>query len=261
MRGYDFSNLTKIAPLKSLTAGNHRAVGRTNTGRITSMHRGGGVKRLYRSIDFRQTKFDIPAKVAAIEYDPNRTARIARLHYADGEKRYILAPQDLKAGDSVITSAQAPLRIGNRLQLRNIPQGTIVHNVELHPGKGGQIVRSAGSGAMVLANEGDWVQIQLPSSEMRRVSGNAYASVGQLSNAEHAKIWLGKAGRSRWLGRRPKVRGTAMNPVDHPYGGGEGKQGRGTRRPKTRHGKITGGHKTRDPKKKSGKFIMRRRIK
>ena len=261
MQGYDFSNLTKIDPLKSLVVGSHRRVGRNNQGRITSPHRGGGVKRAYRIIDFKQQKFDIPAVVSAIEYDPNRTSRIARLSYRDGAKTYILAPQDLKVGDSVITSEQTPVRPGNRMKIKNIPQGTLVHNIELSPKRGGQIVRSAGSAAQVLAHDGALTQVQLPSSEMRMVLGECYASIGQLSNAEHGLVWLGKAGRSRWLGRRPKVRGTAMNPVDHPYGGGEGKQSRGTRRPKTRHGKVTGGHKTRNRKKKSNKFVLRRRIK
>lgn len=261
MKGYDFSELSALVPLKSLTRGFFRSVGRNNQGRITSMHRGGGVKRLYREVDFKQNKFDVPAKVAALEYDPNRTARIARLHYADGERRYVLAPQGLNVGDTIVTAERAPVKPGNRMKLKNIPQGTMVYNVELHPGQGGRIVRSAGAGAMVLAGEGGLVQLAMPSSEMRMVSGEVFASVGQVSNAEHATITLGKAGRSRWLGRRPKVRGTAKNPVDHPYGGGEGKQGRGTRRPKTAHGKITGGHKTRNRKKKSGKFILRRRIK
>lgn len=261
MQGYDFSNLTKIEPLKSHTFGRFRSVGRNNQGRITSMHRGGGVKRLYRIVDFKQNKMDIPAVVAAIEYDPNRTARIARLHYKDGEKRYILAPEGLKAGDSVVTGTQTPVRLGNRMQLGNIPQGTQVHNVELQPGRGGQIVRSAGSAATVLAHDAGLTQLQLPSSEMRLVNSVCFASIGQISNQEHSLISLGKAGRSRWLGRRPKVRGTAQNPVDHPYGGGEGRQGRGTRRPKTRHGKVTGGHKTRDPKKRSKLFIARRRQK
>jgi large subunit ribosomal protein L2 len=260
-QGYDFSELTKRAPLKSLTFGRFKSVGRNNQGRVTSMHRGGGVKRLFRVIDFKQNIFDTPAVVAAIEYDPNRTARIALLHYRNGQKSYILAPQELKAGDMVIVAERTPVRPGNRMRLKNMPQGTLVHNIELRPGQGGMIVRSAGAGAMVLAHDGGHTQVQLPSSEMRLLSGECYASVGQLSNAEHATVWLGKAGRSRWLGRRPKVRGTAKNPVDHPYGGGEGRQGRGTRRPKTMHGKVTGGHKTRNPKKKSNKFIVRRRIK
>lgn len=259
--GYDLSNLSKEAPLKSATYGRKKAVGRNNKGRITSKYRGGGAKRLYREIDFKQTKFNVQGVVAAIEYDPNRTARIARIHYKDGDKRYILAPQDLKVGDAVITAEKAPLRPGNRMKLKNIPQGTIVHNIELHPMAGGKIVRSAGSGATVLASEGGWVQLVMPSSEQRKVSENCLASIGQLSNAEHFNISLGKAGRSRWLGRRPKTRATAMNPVDHPYGGGEGSQPRGTRRPKTAQGKITGGRKTRNKKKKSGKFIVRRRVK
>ncbi len=262
MQGYDFSNLTKgVAPLKALTYGHHKKVGRNNQGRITSMHRGGGVKRLYRDVDFKQNKYDIPARVATIEYDPNRTSRIALLHYRDGEKRYILAPAELKVDDSVVTSEKTLVRPGNRMKLKNVPQGTLVHNVELRPGQGGLTVRSAGAGALVLAHDAGMTQLQLPSSEMRLINGECYASIGQLSNAEHNLIWLGKAGRSRWLGRRPKVRGTAQNPVDHPYGGGEGRQGRGTRRPKTRHGKVTGGHKTRLKKKKSNKFIVRRRTK
>ena len=261
MTGYDFSQLSKTGPLKSLTSFSKRSVGRNNKGRVTSHYRGGGAKRLYRQIDFKQNKFNVPAKVAYLEYDPNRTARIARLYFADGEIRYILAPQDLKVGDSIITSEKTPLKPGNRMKLKNIPQGTIVCNVELFPGQGGKIVRSAGSGATVLASDGGYVQLVMPSSEIRIVSEECYASIGQISNAEHRLINLGKAGRSRWLGRRPKVRGTVKNPVDHPYGGGEGKQGRGTRRPKTRTGKITGGRKTRNKKKKSGKFVIRRRTK
>lgn len=260
-QGYDFTGIADVAPLKSHTRGHHRSVGRNNHGRITSMHRGGGVKRLFREVDFKQKKLDVSAKVAYIEYDPNRTARIARLHYADGARAYILAPAELKAGDTVITAEKTPVRPGNRMKLKNIPQGGMVHNIELQPGRGGQIVRSAGSGAVVLAHDGGLTQVQLPSSEMRLINGECFASIGQLSNAEHSLVWLGKAGRSRWLGRRPKVRGTAKNPVDHPYGGGEGRQGRGTRRPKTMHGKVTGGRKTRNPKKKSSKFIVRRRIK
>lgn len=261
MTGYDFSQLVKIRPLRSLTRFHKRAFGRNNKGRLTSGYKGGGAKKLYRQIDFRQDKFNIPARVVALEYDPYRTTRIARLHFVDGEKRYILAPQELKAGDSVIVSEIAALRPGNRLKLKNIPQGTIVHNIELFPGQGGKIVRSAGSGATVLASDRGYVQLVMPSSEIRMVSEECYASIGQLSNMEHSSIVLGKAGRSRWLGRRPKVRGTVKNPVDHPYGGGEGRQGRGTRRPKTAQGKITGGHKTRNKKKKSGKFIVRRRMK
>lgn len=261
MTGYDFSMLSKTGPLKSATKGLRRSWGRNNKGRITSKYRGGGGKRLYREVDFKQNKLNIPGKVFSIEYDPNRTARIARINYADGDKRYILAPQDLKVGDEIITAEKAPLRPGNRMKLKNIPQGSMVHNVELKPGQGGKMVRSAGSGATVLATEGGFVQLVMPSSETRMISGESYVSVGQLSNAEHSSIVFGKAGRTRWLGRRPKVRGTAMNPVDHPHGGGEGRQGRGTRRPKTAQGKITGGRKTRDKKKKSSKFIVRRRTK
>lgn len=261
MRGYDFSRLAKIDPLKRLTGSFKRAVGRNNKGRITSKYRGGGAKRLYRDIDFKQNKINIPAKVVALEYDPNRTSRIARLNYADGEKRYIIAPQDINVGDILITAEKAPLKPGNRIKLKNIPQGMLVHNIELFPGQGGRAVRSAGSSATVLANDKGYVQLVMPSSEIRIVSEECYASIGQISNAEHSSINFGKAGRIRWLGRRPKVRGTVKNPVDHPYGGGEGRQGRGTRRPKTAQGKITGGRKTRNKKKKSNKFIARRRTK
>ena len=261
MTGYDFSKLSKGAPLKRLTASFKRSTGRNNQGVVTSRYRGGGSRRLYRQIDFKQNKFNIPAKVVALEYDPNRTSRIARIHFPDGEKRYILAAQELKVGDTIITTDKAPLNPGNRMKLKNIPQGTIVHNIELFPDQGGKIVRSAGSGATVLASDGGYVQLVMPSSEVRMVSENCYASIGQVSNMEHSLINLGKAGRSRWMGRRPKVRGSVKNPVDHPYGGGEGKQGRGTRRPKTMQGKVTGGRKTRNKKKKSGKFIMRRRTK
>ncbi len=261
MIGADFSQLTKIEPLRRLQEDIRKSGGRNNQGRITSSHRGGGVKRAYRVIDFKQDKLDVPAQVFALEYDPNRSARIARLHFPDGDKRYILAPQDLKVGDTIITAEKTTLRPGNRMKLKNIPQGSIVHNVEVFPGGGGKMVRSAGSGATVLANEGGYVQLVMPSSEMRMVSEEAYASIGNVSNYEHSSIVSGKAGRSRWLGRRPKVRGTAMNPVDHPHGGGEGRQGRGTRRPKTATGRITGGVKTRNRKKKSNKFIIRRRIK
>jgi large subunit ribosomal protein L2 len=261
MMGYDFSNLSKIEPLKKLVAGFKRDKGRNNQGRITTRHRGGGAKRLYRTVDFKQEKMDVPAKVFSIEYDPNRTVRIARLHYADGEKRYILAPEDLKVGDEIIVSERTKLEPGNRMKLKNIPQGTVIHNIELHPGRGGQVVKSAGSSATVLAHEGEYVQIVLPSSEVRRFHGNVMASIGQLSNAEHNSIKIGKAGRNRYLGWRPAVRGTAMNPVDHPHGGGEGRQGIGLKYPKTPWGKHALGVKTRNKKKKSSKFIVRRRKK
>jgi len=260
-RGYDFSGLTKIAPIKALTAGMSKKAGRNNHGRITGPHKGGGVKRRYRIIDFKQNKYDIPAKVAAIEYDPNRTARIARLHYVDGERRYILASHELKVGDTIITSEKTPLRASNRMLLKNIPQGTLVHNIELESGRGGMLVRSAGSAATVRAIDGNKVQLSMPSSEVRILPGDAYASIGQLSNQEHSSIKLGKAGRSRWLNRRPKVRGSAMNPNDHPHGGGEGKQSIGLPGPKTRYGKKAYGVKTRDKKKKSTIFIVSRRKK
>jgi len=261
MMGYDFSGLSKVKPLKSKTGGFRRSVGRNSGGLISVRHKGGGVKRLYRDIDFRQDKLNVSGRVFSLEYDPNRTARIARVHYADGDKRYILAPEGLRAGDIVVTAEKVKLNPGNRAKLKNIPQGTEVYNVELFPGQGGKTVRSAGSGATVLASDAGMIHLVMPSSEVRMVSENCYASVGQVSNQEHGTVVLGKAGRSRWLNKRPKVRGTAMNPVDHPYGGGEGRQGRGTRRPKTRQGKITGGHKTRNRKKKSSKFVVRRRIK
>ncbi len=261
MIGYDFSNLSKIEPLKKLKAGFRRSVGRNNQGRITSRHRGGGVKRLYREIDMKQNKLDVPAKVFSIEYDPNRTSRIARLHYADGDKRYILSPADLKVGSVIMTSEKTSLEPGNRMKLKNIPQGTLIHNIEMEPGKGGQMIRSAGSAATVLAHEGNYVQVVLPSSEVRKFSGEVMASIGQLSNAEHSSISLGKAGRSRYLGRRPEVRGSAMNPVDHPHGGGEGRQPIGLPGPKTPWGKPARGVKTRNKKKTSSKFILRRRKK
>src|SRR3989344_9078448 len=225
MMGYDFSNLSKIEPMKSSTRGFQRSVGRNNQGRITTRHHGGGAKRSYREIDYKQNKMNVPAKVFSIEYDPNRTARIARLHFADGDKRYILAPDGLKVGATITTGERGKLEPGNRMMLKNIPQGTIIHNLELFPGRGGQAVKSAGSGATVLAHDEGYVQIVMPSSEVRRVSGQAMASIGQLSNAEHSAINMGKAGRNRHKGIRPAVRGSAMNPVDHPHGGGEGRQG------------------------------------
>ena len=261
MIGYDFSNLSKIEPLKKLTGGFRRSVGRNNQGRVTSYHRGGGVKRLYRLIDFKQDKLNIPAEVFSIEYDPNRTVRIARLHYADGEKRYVLAPDGMKVGDRLVTAEKTSLEPGNRMKLKNIPQGTLIHNLEIQPGQGGRLIRSAGAAATVLAHEGKHVQIVLPSSEIRIFSGEVMASVGRLSNIEHSSISLGKAGRARYLGIRPWGRGTAKNPVDHPHGGGEGRQPIGLPGPKTPWGKPARGVKTRNRKKKSGKFIIRRRKK
>lgn len=261
MMGYDFSNLTKVEPLKSATFGRHRSVGRNNQGRITTRHRGAGAKRLYRSIDFVQDKINVPAKVVSIEYDPNRTARIARLHFADGDKRYILSPVGLEVGADVMVADKTPVESGNRMRLKNIPQGTEIHNLEIHPGKGGQIVKSAGSAATVLAHDAGYVQVVMPSSEVRRFSENAMASIGRVSNIEHATIVIGKAGRSRHMGIRPTVRGSVMNPVDHPHGGGEGRQPIGLRYPKTPWGKHALGVKTRDPKKKTKAFIIQRRKK
>lgn len=263
MTQVDFSLLTKKEPEKKLTKKLIRKVGRGFGGRITTRHKGGGHKRKYRLIDFKRTdKMDMEAKVKAIEYDPNRSAFIALLYYKDGEKRYILSCDKLKIGDSVITQEKAPLKPGNRMQLKNIVPGTQVYNIELMPGKGGQIVRSAGSAAQVLAHEGGYTHLKLPSSEVRMVRENCLATIGQLSNAEHNTLVLGKAGRSRWLGRRPTVRGSAMNPVDHPHGGGENRQSIGLRKgPKTPWGKKALGVKTRKRKKYSNKLILKRRIK
>jgi len=261
MTGVDFSILTKIGPEKSLTKGKKRTSARNNRGRITTRHQGGGHKKLYRLVDFKQDKYNIPGRVASIEYDPNRTAFIALIIYKDGEKRYILAPRDIKVGDMVITSPNAPLQIGNRLMLRNIPVGTFIHNVEIFPGKSGQLARSAGSSVQVMAQEGGYTHLLLPSSEVRKVPDASYASIGSLSNAEWNTITIGKAGRSRWLGIRPTVRASAMNPRDHKYGGGEGRAPRGTRRPKTKWGQITGGRKTRKKNKRSNAFIIKRRKK
>ncbi len=259
MTGYDFSGLAKTGPLKSLTKKIKKSFGRANTGRITSRHQGGGHKQLYRLIDFKQNKFDISGKVMAIEYDPNRSARIALIVYSDGEKRYILSPDGLKVGNSVRTFlGKGSSESGNRMKLKYIPQGTLVHNIELNPGQGGKIARGAGASAQVLATEGRYTQLKMPSGEVRMVLAENYASIGQVSNPEHIHISLGKAGRSRWLGRRPHVRGSAMNPVDHPHGGGEGRQPLGMP-PKTPWGKPARGVKTRNRKKKSGKLILSRR--
>ena len=251
--------LTAASPLKSLTKGFKRSVGRNNQGRITTRHKGGGHKRLFRDVDFLYNKIDIPAKILTIEYDPNRSSFIALTQYADGEKRYVVAPKEMKVGDSFIVSEKAPLKPGNRLPLKFIPVGTFVYNIELKPKGGAKIARGAGIFAQVVANNEGYTHIKMPSSEVRMVSENSWASVGTVSNEEYKLMNFGKAGRSRWKGIRPTVRGTAMNPVDHPYGGGEGRQGRGTRRPKTMWGKITGGRKTRSPKKYSNIFVVSRR--
>ncbi|MBZ4658688.1 MAG: rplB [Desulfacinum sp.] len=252
-----FEEITKKEPEKSLLAPLKRTGGRNSNGRVTVRHRGGGHKRRYRIIDFKRNKEGVPAKVAAIEYDPNRSARIALLHYADGEKRYILAPLGLKVGDQVLTGTNVDVRPGNCLPLENMPLGTIVHNIEMIPGKGGQLVRSAGTGAQVMAKEGRYCTLRLPSGEMRMVPIKCKATVGQVGNIDHENITLGKAGRSRWLGRRPKVRGVAMNPVDHPMGGGEGRSS-GGRHPCTPWGKPTKGYRTRKSKN-SDRLIIRRR--
>jgi large subunit ribosomal protein L2 len=251
--------LTTDSPLKSLTKGRKRAVGRNNMGRITTAHKGGGHKRTYRDVDFMYDKRDIPAKIASVEYDPNRSAFIGLAVYADGEKRYVVLPKGVTVGTSMIVSENAPIEPANRLALKNIPAGTFIYNLEIKLGGGAKLIRSAGSFAQVVAHNDGYVQIKLPSSEIRKVLETCYATIGTVSNDEYKLVKYGKAGRSRWKGIRPTVRGTAMNPVDHPYGGGEGVQGRGTKRPKTRHGKVTGGRKTRTPKKYSNTHIISRR--
>jgi large subunit ribosomal protein L2 len=253
-----FADVTAKRPERGLVDGARKASGgRNNTGHTTSWHRGGGHKRLYRRIDFRRDKLLIPAKVAAVEYDPNRSARIALLHYADGEKRYILAPVGLNVGDSVMAGVDAEIRPGNAMPLAKIPLGTVVHNVELKPGKGGQLVRSAGAGAQLMAREGKMATLRMPSGEQRYVQVACMATIGQVGNIEHENVKLGKAGRSRWLGRKPSVRGVAMNPVDHPMGGGEGKSS-GGRHPCTPWGVPTKGHKTRQ-NRRTDKYIVKRR--
>ena len=255
----DFEHITTNQPEKKLTAALRKSGGRNNKGRITVRHRGGGHRRRYRIIDFKRDKVDILAKVATIEYDPNRSANIALLHYVDGEKRYILAPFGLKVGDQLISSSSAELRIGNALCLKNIPTGLIVHNIEMYPGKGAQLVRSAGTGAQIMAHDDDgFTSIKLPSGEVRLINSSCFAVVGEVGNKSHEQIVSGKAGRTRWLGRRPKVRGVAMNPVDHPMGGGEGKSS-GGRHPCTPWGKPTKGYKTRKKNKKSNDLIIKRR--
>ena len=254
----DFSDITKSEPEKSLLEPNPKSGGRNNNGRMTVRHRGGGHKRRYRVIDFKRDKIDIPAKVAAIEYDPNRSARIALLYYADGEKRYILAPAELAVGDVVVSSDKAEIKPGNCLPLATIPLGQHVHNIELKIGKGGQLARSAGGYAQLMAKEGAYALLKLPSGELRLVHLKCKATLGQVSNAEHENINWGKAGRIRWTGQRPRVRGVAMNPVDHPMGGGEGKSS-GGRHPCTPWGKPTKGYKTRKKHQASNKFIVKRR--
>ena len=254
----DFKEITKTEPEKSLTKFKHNPKGRNNRGVITSRRRGGGHKRLYRQIDFRRDKHNIPAKVAAIEYDPNRNARIALVFYQDGEKRYIIAPMGLKLGDLVCSGINVGLEVGNALPLSRIPLGTEIHNIEMIPGKGGQIVRAAGTFAQLVAKEGNYVTLKLPSKEIRMVRKECFATIGKVSNSEHRNLKLGKAGRRRHLGRRPKVRGSVMNPVDHPHGGGEGRAPIGRSGPMTPWGKPALGAKTRK-KKRSDALIIRRR--
>jgi len=252
--------LTTDKPEKSLTKGVKRSVGRNNTGRITTRHKGSGNKRLYRDVDFKYDKKNIPAKIISVEYDPNRTAFISLAQYADGEKRYIVAPKSIKVGDSFIVAEKTEVKIANRMVLKNIPVGTFIYNIELKPQGGGRIARSAGNYAEVVAHDNGYALIKMPSTEVRRIIDTAWASIGEVSNDEHHLQSGGKAGRSRWLGVRPTVRGTAMNPVDHPHGGGEGRQGRGRRRAISIYGKPTGkGQKSRTPKKYSNKFIVSRR--
>jgi large subunit ribosomal protein L2 len=253
-----FEEITKSKPERSLLAPLRRKGGRNNQGVVTTRHQGGGHKRRYRIIDFKRDKFNVPGKISSIEYDPNRSARIALVVYNDGEKRYILAPNGIKVGDTVMSGATADIRPGNTLPIRNIPLGTTVHNVELYPGRGGQLARSAGNAAQVLAKEGAMAQLRLPSGEVRYVDMNCLATIGQVSNTDHANINLGKAGRKRWLGIRPSVRGIAMDPGAHPHGGGEGRSPVGMPSPKTPWGKVALGKKTR-LNKRTNKFIVRRR--
>ncbi len=258
MTGYTFDEITKTKPERSLIVVRKQHAGRNAYGRVTVRHRGGGVRRHIRKIDFKRTKRDIPARVAAIEYDPNRTARLALLFYADGEKRYILAPIGLRVGDTVMAGVNAEIRPGNSLPISSIPVGTMIHNIELAEGRGGQLVRSAGAAAQLMAKEGDYAQVRLPSGEVRLIRQACYATVGQVGNVEHSNIKLGKAGRKRHMGIRPAVRGSAMNPNDHPHGGGEGRQPIGMPGPKSPWGKPTLGYKTRRNKRTS-KYIVRRR--
>jgi len=260
MTGYTFEEITKSKPERNLLLPLRRKGGRNAYGRVTVRHRGGGSRRFIRIVDFKRDKHGIPAKVAAIEYDPNRTARLALLQYADGEKRYIIAPLGLKVGDSIMSGAQAEIRPGNSLPLASIPVGTMLHNIELKEGKGGQMVRSAGESAQLLAKEGEYAQIRLPSGEVRLVRQGCFATIGQVGNTDHSNIKLGKAGRKRHLGIRPTVRGTAMSPRDHPHGGGEGRQPTGMPGPKSPWGKPTRGYKTRR-NKQTDKYIVRRRSK
>jgi len=254
-----FEEITSKEPEKSLVVPLRKKAGRNNQGRLTVRHRGGGHKRLYRIIDFKRDKDGIPAKVASIEYDPNRTANIALVNYADGEKRYILAPHGLKVGDTIVSGPDVDIKVGNALPIRNIPVGTIIHNIELKPGKGAQLVRTAGASAQLMAKEGKYGQVRLPSGEVRMINMDCRATIGQIGNIDHENISIGKAGRNRWKGIRPTVRGVVMNPVDHPHGGGEGRSPIGRKHPVTPWGKPALGAKTRKKKKLSDKMIVKPR--
>ncbi|MBU3895723.1 50S ribosomal protein L2 [Patescibacteria group bacterium] len=260
MTGIDYSVLTKIEPEKTLTFALHRRKGRAADGRITVRHRGGGVKRLYRMVEFGQAKINNPGKVISLEYDPNRSSFIALIEHQDNSRSYIIAPQDLKVGDAVLCAEKTLLTPGNRIKLKNLPVGTAVHNIEVQDQRGGILVKSAGSSAQVLAQDEGFTLLKMPSTEIRKVKSECYASIGTVSNPEHRFVNLGKAGRARLMGRRPAVRGTAMNPCDHPHGGGEGRQPIGLKHPKTPWGKPALGYRTRKPKKASNKFIVQRRI-
>ncbi len=253
-----FDDITRSTPEKSLSSGKSSKAGRGAGGRISVRRRGGGHKRKYRVIDFKREKFGVPGKVAQIEYDPNRSANIALIHYLDGEKRYIICPKGLKVGDQIVSGADAPIEVGNALPLENIPVGRLVHAIELQLGRGAQMVRTAGGSALIAAKEGKYVTLKMPSGEMRMVLNKCMATIGEVGNEDHMNVKIGKAGRSRWMGKRPKVRGVVMNPVDHPHGGGEGKTS-GGRHPVSPWGKPTKGFKTRKKHKSSGKFIVKRR--
>ncbi len=259
MTSIDYSGLSKVSPEKSLLRPLNKKSGRNSYGRITVRHRGGGNRRKYRIIDFKRQKFDMPAQVLTLEYDPNRSAHIALVQYEDGEKRYIIAPHGLKVGDSIVSGNDADIKVGNALPLSNIPTGTFIHNVELHPGKGAQLARAAGNMAQLMAKEGKMALLRLPSGELRNVSINCMATIGQVGNLDHENVSVGKAGRKRHMGIRPTVRGSVMNPCDHPHGGGEGKSPIGRPGPVTPWGKPTLGYKTRKKRNKTDKFIIKRR--
>lgn len=261
MTSLDFVEITTSKPEKSLLAPLPKKAGRNNQGKITVRHHGGGHKKQYRIIDFKRNKDNVPAKVATIEYDPNRSANIALLHYVDGEKRYIIAPKELQVGQVVVSGPEADIKIGNTLPLANIPVGTLIHNIELKPGKGGQLVRSAGASAQVLGKEGKYVLVRLKSGEVRMILATCRATIGEVGNEQHGLVNIGKAGRTRWLGKRPTVRGSVMNPNDHPHGGGEGRTSIGRKSPMSPWGKPTLGKKTRSKKARSNKFIVRARNK